>query len=110
MSGPTVDAEILRLVRARLPGAVAPHDARDALEALREAPDLSGGLYAVARELRVLSRAIAGDDRDANDDRDTLDSAACRLEALADLAELLDAAHTIALATLEEAGETEAAE
>lgn len=97
MSAESVDAEILRLVRARLPGAVAPADARDALEALREGPDLSGGLYAVARELRVLSRAIAGDDRDANDDRDTLDSAAGRLEALADLAELLDAAHAIAL-------------
>lgn len=107
MSGPTVDAQILRLVRARLPASVAPADERDALEALREAPDLSGGLYSLARELRVLSRAIDGDGRDDVDTRDTLDSAAGRLEALAELAELLDVAHAIALAEAE--GEAEEA-
>ena len=125
MSGPTVDAEILRLVRARLPRRNTAADVKEALEALQAAEQLAAlpyahkalvgvatveaSLYRVSQDLRILARAADGDSGEEADTHRALTRAAEQIEALADLARLLDVATAVSLDALEEA-EAEAAE
>lgn len=126
MSAPTVDAKILRLVRARLPAKVSGADAHEALEALQAAEQLEAlpyahkalvgvatveaSLYRVSQDLRILARAADGDSGEEADTHHALTRAAEQIEALADLARLLDVATTIALAEVDrEADEAEGA-
>ena len=119
-----MDTEVLRLVRARLPEKVSGADAKEALEALLAAEQLEAlpyahkalvgavtmeaSLYRVSQDLRILARAADGDSGEEADTHHALSRAAEQIEALADLARLLDVAVAIALAEVER--EADAAE